>query len=45
VYAAENAAALNDLLSDEPTEEADSSDWLTELGPPQTDVFPEQQKI
>ena len=44
VYAAENAAALNDLLSDEPNEEADSSDWLTELGPPQTDVFPEPQE-
>ncbi|MBK8903695.1 MAG: zinc ribbon domain-containing protein [Anaerolineaceae bacterium] len=43
-YAAENAAALNELLSSQPNEEADSSDWLSELGPPQTDVLPEQQE-
>jgi hypothetical protein len=41
-YTAENAAALDDLLSDQPVEEADSSDWLQELGPAQTDVFPRQ---
>ncbi|MCB8976829.1 MAG: zinc ribbon domain-containing protein [Ardenticatenaceae bacterium] len=43
-HAAENAAALNELLSAQPNEEADSEDWLTELGPPQTDVFPEPQE-
>ncbi len=43
-HAADNAAALNDLLSAQPNEEADSSDWLSELGPPQTDVLPEQQE-
>lgn len=43
-YAAENAAALNELLSAQPNEETDSSDWLTELGPPHTDVFPEPQE-
>ena len=39
VHAAENAAALDDLLDEQPNEEADSSDWLHELGPAQTDVF------
>lgn len=41
-HMADNAAALDDLLSDLPNEEADSSDWLLELGPAQTDVLPEQ---
>ena len=34
-HAAENAAVLDSLLNEEP----DSSDWLTELGPAQTDIF------
>lgn len=43
-HAAENAAVLNELLSAQPNEEADSEDWLIELGPPQTDVFPAPQE-
>lgn len=39
-HTAENAAALKDLLDDQPVEEADSSDWLQELGPAETDVLP-----
>lgn len=41
-YAAENAAALDNLLTDLPNEEADSSDWLVELGPVQTDIIASQ---
>ncbi|MAT99708.1 MAG: hypothetical protein CL608_21420, partial [Anaerolineaceae bacterium] len=39
-HTAENAAALDELLSDQP--DADDDDWLQELGPAQTDIFPRQ---
>ncbi len=41
-HTAENAAALDEMLSDQPDEAADDSDWLQELGPAQTDVLPLQ---
>jgi Double zinc ribbon len=41
-HAAENAAALSNLLNNEFEEEANASDWLAELGPAQTDVFAPQ---
>ncbi len=40
-HTAENAAALDELLGDQP-DEGDDSDWLQELGPAQTDVLPLQ---
>ncbi len=36
---AANAAALDEMLNEQPTQEADSSAWLQELGPAQTDFF------
>ncbi len=44
-HAAENVAALDNLLDDLPNEEneeAESSDWLAELGPAQTDIIAPQ---
>ena len=41
-HAEENAEALENLIEDLPNEEADSSDWLRELGPVQTDIFEPQ---
>lgn len=38
-HEAENAAALEELLSDSADGQADDSDWLEELGPAQTDLF------
>lgn len=40
-----NAAALDDLLEDVAEETAESSDWLQELGPAQTDVFAARAEI
>ncbi|WP_420641414.1 zinc ribbon domain-containing protein [Candidatus Leptofilum sp.] len=37
-----NAAALEEMLDNAADESPDPSDWLQELGPAQTDVFPEQ---
>ncbi|MCB9007067.1 MAG: zinc ribbon domain-containing protein [Ardenticatenaceae bacterium] len=36
----DSAIELDELLNDLPDEEEDSSDWLQELGPVQTDVLP-----
>lgn len=41
-HAQDNADALDELLNEQPSEEPDSADWLHELGPAQTDLFPAQ---
>lgn len=43
-HAAKNTAALEEMLDDLPQEETEASDWLDELGPAQTDLFPKSTK-